>query len=177
MAEDVFCPPWFIQEPTSTQCKCGSAVGGLVECKSDEHYSPPYYYVSLPMCYCMTAHIDCNSSATILGSCPYACIGTGPWSSDSQKLNAKMCKERWNRKGPLCAICQEGFGPPVYSYELSCNTMSITAVVKFAAVSFIPLTLFFLTILVFRISATKPPLDIFIFVSQVLAAPQYIHAK
>ena len=40
IAEDVFCPPWFVQEPNSTQCKCGSAVGGLIEC----HHSPPYYY-------------------------------------------------------------------------------------------------------------------------------------
>ena len=173
-AEDVFCPPWFVQEPNSTQCKCGSAVGGLIECQ----YSPPYYYyVSLPVCYCMTAHIDCNSSTTILGSCPYSCVGNVPWSSDPQKLNAITCEEKWNRAGPLCARCQEGFGPPVYSYDLSCipcNATNITAVVKFAAISFIPLTLFCLGIIVFRISATKPPLDILIFVSQILAAPQYM---
>ena len=125
----------------------------------------------------MTAHSDCNRSATILGSCPYACIVTRAWSSDPQKLNSITCKERWNRNGPLCARCDEGFGPPVYSYDLSCmpcNTTSITAVVKFAAISFIPLTLFCLSIVLFRISATKPPLYIFIFVSQTLSAPQYM---
>ena len=173
-AEDVFCPPWFVHEPNSTQCKCGSAVGGLIEC----HYSPPcYYYVSLPVCYCMTAQIDCNSSATIFGSSPYSCVNKAPWSSFPQKLNAITCDERWNRTGPLCARYQEGFGPLVYSYDLSCipcNTASISTVVKFAAISFIPLTLFCISVIVFRISAAKPPLDIFIFISQVLAAPQYM---
>ena len=173
---DVFCPPWFVQEPNSTQCKCGSTVGGLVKCQSDEHYSPPYYYISLPWCYCMTAHIDCNSSAVIFGSCPYSCSYEGIWFPDPQKLNAKVCEETWNRTGPLCARCQEGLGPPVYSYLISCipcNAMS-TELVKFVAASFVPLTLFCLGIIVFRISATKPPWDIFIFVSQILAAPQYM---
>ena len=125
----------------------------------------------------MTAHIDCNSSATILGSCPYSCSYEGIWFPDPKKLNARVCEETWNRTGPLCARCQEGLGPPVYSYLISCipcNAVS-TELVKFVAASFVPLTLFCLGIIVFRISATKPPLDIilFIFVSQIFA-PQYM---
>ena len=49
-----------------------------------------------------------------------------------------------------------------------------TELVKFVVASFVPLTLFCLGIIVFRISATKPPWDIFIFVSQILANPQYM---
>ena len=88
----------------------------------------------------MTAHIDCNSSTTILGSCPYSCVGNVFWSSDPQNLNAITCEERWNRTGLLCARCQKGFGPLVYSYDLSCipcKATSITTVVKFAAIPFI----------------------------------------
>jgi len=113
--ERITCPPWFIVN-SSEQCTCGTLLGGLVECQLDPHYSPPYYHISLPACYCMTSEVKLNATVTVLGGCPYSCIIAGLWSPNLDKLNS-MCTEKWARTGQLCAKCQKGYGPPVYSYS------------------------------------------------------------
>ena len=173
--ERITCPPWFIAN-SSGHCTCGTLLGGLVECQLDPHCSPPYYHISLPACYCMTSEVKFNATVTVVGGCPYSCVIAGFWSPNLNKLNS-MCTEEWARTGHLCAKCQKGYGPPVYSYSfycVPCTTMNSSEVVKVVAASFLPLTLFCAAVVLFRISATKPPLGTFILVSQILAAPQHM---
>ena len=174
--ERITCPPWFIVN-SSGHCTCGSLLGGLVECQLDPHCSTPYYYISLPAYYCITSEVKLNATVTVLGGCPYSSVSLRVWSPDLEKPNSNMCTERWARTGQLCAKCQKGYGPPVYSYSfycVPCSTMNSVEVVKFVAASFLPLTVFCVAVVLFRVSATKPPLGTFILVSQILAAPQHM---
>ena len=95
-----------------------------------------------------------------------------PQSINISELNDAMCG-RLKRTGRLCGQCQDGFSPPVYSYDLWCVECSNTRYnwLKYILAAFLPLTVFFIIILSFRVSVTSPQLNAFVLVSQIVAAP------
>ena len=85
------------------------------------------------------------------------------------ELNDYMCGPM-NRKGLLCKDCIDGFGPSVTSLGYKCsNCMDAWyGIPLYLAVELIPITLFYLIILIFKIHLTSAPLVLFIFYSQVI---------
>ena len=94
--------------------------------------------------------------------------------NDSFKLNDFMCGNL-HRKGFLCKDCINGTSAPIYSYEYSCVNCSSDDVrinwLLFLVLQTVPVTLLFLVVTVFNISATSGPLNAFIFYSQVISNP------
>ena len=87
-------------------------------------------------------------------------------------LNSDTCG--WlNREGRLCGKCQKGYCPLVYSYKLLCANCSNTSynAVKFTAVAFIPLTVFYLFVIFFKFNANFPSLQAYILGAQTVGAP------
>ena len=136
--------------------------------------------VSIRNCDCMTYNDKCS---VLIGDCPYGCGFTTDNASWSRQIyhqmpknvseyNLEMCG-RLNRDGPMCSKCRKGFSPLVYSYELKCVACKDSKYnwLKFAAVAFIPLTFFYLVVVLFRIDATSPYLYGFITLNQALASP------
>ena len=80
-----------------------------------------------------------------------------------------MCRQL-NRDGPMCI---KNFSPLIYSYELKCVPCMDSHYdwLKFMIIAFIPLTLFYFVVLLFRIDATSPYLYGFITLNQALASP------
>ena len=170
------CPPWFVHsdDTNSSTCKCGNELGGVVICNSSLQKS----YI---LCfYCVTHD---KYLGTVTGICSYSqwCIAGRvhssiryhlPHSIDISDLNDAMCG-RLNRTGRLCGRCKEGFSSPVYSYDLWCVECSHTHYnwLKYILAAFLPLTVFFIIILSFRVSVTSPQLNAFVLISQILAAP------
>ena len=151
-------------------CQCGSGHHGAVRCDSN------LKQVSILTCYCMTYE---EKQGVLVGSCPYGC----GFSNDNSKLyhslpmniselNKRMCG-RLNRDGRLCSKCEKGFSPLAYSYDLKCIncTSSKYNWLKFTAAAFIPLTIFYFIVILFRINATNPYLYGFITLNQALASP------
>ena len=169
----VACPPWFRSECGNSyecNCTCGSSINKVVTCTSSD--------VLIEPCYCMT--VDLQTNTTVVGNCVYSCIVPTKWYSDPLMLNIHTCVLIWKRTGQLCAQCQDGYGPVVHSYSMQCIPCSSERtkdVILFLSASFIPLTVFCLMIIFFRISGTRPPLSTFILVSQVMAAPQYMQSR
>ena len=101
------------------------------------------------------------------GSCPFGCRGnrtdrmnhTLP--CDPDKINDKMCGP-YNRKGLLCGRCIDGYGPPVYSYDLKCADCSKLstgyALTLYFLLDFTPVFLFFICTVIFRLNITSGPL-------------------
>ena len=132
-------------------------------------------------CNCVT--YDDDACSVLLGECPYGC-GFKPkdniWSDkiyhrlpdNISEYNHEMCG-RLNHDGPLCSSCRKGFSPLVYSYDLKCVPCKHSRYnwLKFVAVAFFPLTLFYFVVLLFRIDATSPYLYGFITLNQALASP------
>ena len=77
------------------------------------------------------------------------------------QLNTLMCGD-YKRKGLLCGKCKEGYGLAVYSYDqkcVDCSKLSIGyANTVYLMLEFIPVTLFFIIIVIFRLNITSGPL-------------------
>ena len=162
---------------SNSTCQCGSNIHDAVSCNKNQ--------VSILSCKCMT---DDEKDGVLVGSCPYGCGLSNDSSSWKQhvyhplpmnvsRLNDAMCGQL-NRDGRLCSKCKEGFSPLVYSYDLNCIkcTNSKYNWLKFTAAAFIPLTIFYFIVILFRINATNPYLYGFITLNQALAAPVNLRA-
>ncbi len=75
----------------------------------------------------------------------------------------------YNRKGVMCRECIDKHGLPVYSYSLSCVECTHYKYnwIKYIAVAYIPLTLFLIVVITFRISATSGSMVGYVTVSQL----------
>ena len=169
--DNTTCRAWFTPG-NDTSCECGSSLGGIVECNKTSGK------VSLLKCYLMTLNV--NGSMLVVGRCLYGCVGTKyadtyyPLPSNSSELN-DFCRS-YNREGQLCGRCEKGFALPVYSYDLSCVNCTSTSHrasnwMKYIAVSFLPLTLFFIIIVTCRVSVTSGVMNAFLLLSQTLSLP------
>ena len=76
----------------------------------------------------------------------------------------------------MCGSCQEGYAPPVYSYSLACVECTDYQYnwLKYIAITYLPLTVFYFIVIFFRVNVTKPPLNIYMFLCQVVAIPPII---
>ena len=163
------CPPWLIHK--ESQCICHS-LSGIAECCSEfRHPCYPNTSVMIFPCSCMT--VDMVTNITYAGHCPYTCFHLAIWNVDPEALNNGTCS-LWNRAGLLCEDCQEGYGLPLFSYDLhcvECSSQDLVRNVLLIVLYFFSLTLFCLLVIVCRISAARPPFSTFVLVSQIYIAP------
>ena len=87
----------------------------------------------------------------------------------TSELNDYMCRSM-NRKGHLCSECLEGFGPSFTSTGYACSNCTNTryGIFLYVVVEFLPVTVFYLTILIFRMNLTSSPMTCFVFYSQMI---------
>ena len=162
------CPTWMIRDSTPLRnCICGDDLGHTVQCYADRGtYTEKYY--------CMFYSEERN--ATFVGSCPYS-DGGGMASANLTEFKStfKQCK-RLNQKGQLCGECEDNYTLPVYSYNIGCVQCTSTKYgwIKFIAAAFFPLTIFYLFVIMFRISATSSTLNGYVLVNQLVGNPQII---
>ena len=152
----------------SLDCECGSSLNGLLSCDKTQ--------VKLLACYCMSQSKILNK--TIVGNCLYSC--SRKYMIDIphklSELDNFTCRHDQKRTGQLCGNCITNHSPPVYSYSIACVSCNPNKHywVRYVAVAFLPLTIFYFIVLAFRISAVAPKLQCYILVSQVIAMPTHI---
>ena len=173
MSQDKECPLWTFPNNITGTCECGDRLSGTIECNERDKI------VSIKSCYCMT--LDESTSQPVVSNCLYMCnivysdireshsfnwVGT----NTTANLNNVTCGQ-YNRKGTGCGECIKGHSLPVYSYSLSCVECSDYKYnwLKYIAVAYIPLTLFYFTVIIFRISATSGSMIGYVTVSQMVA--------
>jgi hypothetical protein len=85
------------------------------------------------------------------------------------ELNDYMCGAM-NRKDLLCKDCVDGFGPSVTSLGYRCSncTDGWYGIPLYLAVELIPITLFYLIILIFKVNLISPPMILFILLNQLI---------
>ena len=181
---DGTCPTWFLPATNkgNDTCKCGNDLDGIVRCYD---VTQPVY---LHRCYCMTHNQ--NMSALVVGNCYYSCGKYNLFNSpyfplprNASTLENTLCQE-YHREGQLCGRCNSNFTPPVYSYSTDCVQCSDYDHnwAKYLAVAFLPLTVFFVIVIIFRVSATSGSMNAFILVNQLVSTPAilrstYIHTN
>ena len=144
------CPkPWTIPtvENGTVECSCGSRINGVVECH------PESCKIKLLYCHCMSYSTILNT--TVVGYCLNMCsrsIHRTIHACNLSELDDAICG-RLHRTGQMCGDCKKGYAPSVYSYDLACVECSDYKYnwLKYTAVVFLPLTLFYVAVVVFRI--------------------------
>ena len=168
-APDLECPTWQQWNKTIKSCECGRTLHGIANCSRLDNS------VRLLACYCMTESDLLNK--TVVGNCLYTCTWKY-WTilpNTTSALNNKTCSPL-KRTGQLCGDCMVNYAPPVYSYSIDCVkcTKYSGNWLRYMAVAFLPLTIFYIIIVVFRISASTPKLRCYILISQVAATPGHL---
>ena len=148
---DVFCLPWY---------------NGIVKCTDQG--------VQLMYGYCATYN-GINNSYIV--KCPYFELNGHNVTEPSyirlpdniSELNDYMCGPM-NRKGFLCKDCIDGFGMSVTSLGYKCSNCTDVwyGIPLYLAVELIPITLFYLIILIFKVHLTSAPMTLYIFYNQLL---------
>ena len=87
------------------------------------------------------------------------------------QLNDYMCGPL-NRKGLVCSECADGFGPSVTSFGYRCVNCTQSdawyGVLLFLFTVLVPITLFYVIVLVFQIKVLSAPMPCFIMYAQVV---------
>ena len=168
------CPTWHRPSKdynSSHLCECGDRLYGIVKC-SDKYDGAE---VGLLACYCMSQSELLNK--TIVGNCIYTCSFKYKTNVPNERsaLDNHTCQPL-KRTGQLCGDCVAQHAPPIYSYNIECVecTSYATNWLKYIAVAFLPLTVFYVILVVFRISASVPKLRCFILVCQISAMPGHL---
>ena len=84
------------------------------------------------------------------------------------ELNNYMCGPL-HRKGLLCSECADGYGPSVTSYWHRCANCADAwyGVPLFLLIEFVPITIFYLVVVIFQIRLTSTPMPCFIMLAQI----------
>ncbi len=159
------CPTWhwYQQTANTSQCNCGGSQYTSIYISQCSH-TPV-----LNRDYCVTL----NNNMTYLGLCPYDSLyGSNPQVSitnDSLKLNEQICSPL-NRTGILCSECQPGLGPAVFSYYRECKECVPNHLgwLLFFLRFMLPLSVFCILVIVFRINIVSPALNGFILSVQLI---------
>ena len=157
--------------PLDKECTCGNDLHDAVTCL------PEKYNATVIKDFCIALDEDHNSTGTvIIGTCPYSTGGKLPKHISDVKDFGDLCFPL-HRRGQLCGACEENYTLPVYSYYLGCVKCEDYEYgwLKFVAAAFVPLTVFYILVIIFRTSGTSSTLNGFVLVSQIIGAPSIIH--
>ena len=164
LATNTSCPTWHYYSNATGKCECGfgllcSSDGNQVEiinklCATNSRHENDYY----------------------IGNCPFIhpTNNTNRWYSEmpsnASQLDEVMCGP-YNRRGLLCGECKEGYGPAVYSFNWKCANCSSLwsgyAITIYLFLQFVPPTLIFICLVVFRFNITSGPLVGYVLFCQI----------
>ena len=157
------CPLWKYKKTPDSSCECGSSIGQVVRCTNHSVY--------IFTCHCMSYSEELGMD--IVGTCPFLCenlyfIKVHP--------NLDYLCNQINRTGQLCGKCSEGYAPAVYSYGSLCVqcTHYKHNWIKYVMIAYLPVTIFYIIVILFRFNAMSPFVVAYIFVSQMVSSPSFV---
>lgn len=162
------CPPGLYSESKfAYSCHCGNSM--FFDCNPETYEATLYRHLCLT--YQHFANGSINSSAPlVVAACPY--------SQENYTLpkdpSVLTCGST-NRSGTLCGQCKIDNGVSVNTYHFNCVYCRDYTVnwLLYLAAEFLPISLFFLLVVVFHVSATSAPMNAFVFFSQIVTLPYF----
>ena len=172
------CCTWFYR-PDGKECECGDTVGGIISCLNSTGD------VGILNSFCLTSNsVDDNTS--VVGRCLFI-LNHGQEAAGTDGLYIKVYPDiseqdnqtcgYLNRQGRLCGSCREHHYVSAYSYDLKCYHCTsglMSNIVKYLLVAYLPLTLFFVFVILFRISVTSPKMNTVVFTCQLFSSPAHL---
>ena len=161
------CPPWSTWYNGTAQCVCSDAMVPAIMCDQREQRS------SLGLGFC--AFQDSTTNGTVVAACPYVfpdhlIVNEHiPLPSKSSELNHFICGNLNRDIGtPLCGRCINGTGPSIYSYGSQCVSCSAVNIVYYLLLQYLPTTILFVAIIVFRFNITSAPMAHYVLFCHIL---------
>ena len=160
------CPLWFKRDNETNVCTAGPTLDGIIS------QDMSTLQTSIMQCHCMTE----EDGAFTVGACLYDCYTQSLYYQlpcRVSELQNYTCPPWMKRGGPLCSKCIQGYGLPVYSYKLEyveCDDNENNWL-KYLAVAYGPLALFYILVAMFSISFTSPTVIGLVMVCQLTATP------
>ena len=165
------CPPWFLlrrnNDSQFPQCVCSEAMPTKIVCSQIEQMS----FLKLGHC----AYQDETISATVVSDCPYMFPahlihdGLIRLPHNTSQLNSFVCGHlKREITAPLCGRCANGTGPSIYSFGSQCATCRSVNRLYYLLFQYVPTTVIFLVILLFRIDVVSPPMGHYILYCNLL---------
>ena len=170
------CPPWMKYEDGT--CTCLDAYTVVFQrnflqkvwCETDTQTT----YVVSGTCATYSNNSSLDEGYVIIGDCPYTPLSEPnyyygflkPLPRNLSDLDAVMC-DPFNRQGMLCSSCKPGYGIAVYSFGYPCAKCDakIGSLFLYIMLETIPVTIFYVIVILFRVRATVPPLMGLVFLS------------
>ena len=173
--ENGTCHGWtrpVVENNDTVSCLCGKTKDKAIlsECSN-----------TLQVLSCIGITYDNDSGQLLAGPTPYSCnfFGTvriGLTCNLSAIGYTKYFCDRWQREGLMCSRCKPNHGVPLYSYSYSCVICEPHwyGWLKYIAIAYLPLTVFYLLLAFFRISVNSGTWNVFVMVSQIIASRSQI---
>ena len=158
---------WFMWNNKTRSCDCGDDLNGMVQCNAATKE------LSVLDCHCLTVHHTTQGTQLALaGSCIFNCVNLTLFVYHSAPTDCASL----NRQGTLCGQCLDGYTVPAYSYEFKCIRCDseLENWGLYIVFAFVPLTVFIVIILVFRINVLSPKLNMFVFAAQSVSIPIFV---
>ena len=155
-------------------CKCRKNLDYRIKC--EEETQQLYLLIG----YCMSTYNDTDMTV-VLGGCPYIHPSARnsykfpyfpfPPNMTTSEVNGYMCGEM-NRTGRLCGRCENGTGPSVFSLDLKCVRCldSSYGWAVYLTAEFIPITVFVLLVILFRIRLCADYMNALVFFCNIISA-------
>ena len=165
------CPPGMIT--SGPKCQCGDGHGGLIQCHPSKFYSELRRGAWIGQ-YKEEGEEEGGEVKYVAGECPYCSFNknrTIDLPRNGSELQDKLCGSI-NRTGVLCGSCLPGYGPVVNGDTIECHPCSASKAkyhwVFYLLTEFLPVTIFFLLVVLLNVSVTSGPANAFVFFAQVL---------
>ena len=152
------CPTWLYYSNVTGGCECGYQTASI-------HCNKLTMEAVMKSGYCIT--YSGQDGVFYGGICPirYTVNNTNRLYSELPSVPAlleeAMCGP-YNRKGFQCSECIDGYGPAVYSLDrtcVDCSKLSTgSAICLYILADLVPITLFFIAVMIFRFKITSGPI-------------------
>ena len=155
------CPFWMMYNDSIHQCHCTYHNQRFFTCHGK--------FIELKESYCV---FSMDNSTLSVAICPYSYyqqdyLRNINLSVTPDEFNKMMCGPL-NRQGLFCSKCKPGYSIPVFSKVVDecvkCD--SRFAWPLYLALVLIPITVFYILVIIFKFSATHPPITAYIFYCQ-----------
>ena len=159
---------WFVWNNKTMSCQCGNGLNGVVQCNAATNT------LLVIDCHCLTLHHTMQGqNLAVAGDCIFNCVNSSMWFKDVMYHGAPSDCASLNRQGTLCGQCLDGYTVPAYSYGFKCIRCDseLENWGLYIVFAFVPLTVFIVIILVFRLNVLSPKLNMFVIAAQTLSIP------
>ena len=171
-----YCP---IRFKDTNACACSiDQAPSLDRAKPVTCYDVSNYEIRIQPCYCM--YYDSTQNLSIVGHCAHSCYhfnGTAIKLNSSAEFNADICQEfgNFNRTGRFCGQCTDSYGLAAYSYKIvhciPCQDYGYKNWLKYFAVAFLPLTMFYILAVLLSFNVTSSSLNGVVLIAQCILSP------